>query len=95
MILDQMTFHNGAYWLKLPYSPVHIVQLTAIMVLLLWCQIILKQNNLLVICVVISLSLGLKDHLSPQCEGDPSATPNEVILPYSTPDEGCFVLKKN
>ncbi len=23
-------------------------------------------------------------------EGDPSTTPSEVILPYSTPDEGCF-----
>ncbi len=45
----------------------------------------LKQNNLsLVICVVISLSLGWgKDHLSRQGDGDPSATPNEVILPYS------------
>ncbi len=43
--------------------------------------------------VVISLSLGWwKDHLSPQGKGDPSATPNEVILPYSTPDEGCFVF---
>ncbi len=54
----------------------------------------LKQNNLsLVICVVISLSLGWrKDHLSPQGKGDPSAPPNEVISPYSTPDEGCFVL---
>ncbi len=55
---------------------------------------ILKQNNLsLVICVEISLSLGWRnDHLSPKGEGDPSATPNEVILPYSTPDEGCFVF---
>ncbi len=53
---------------------------------------ILKQNNLsLVICVVISLSLGwLNDHLSPQGEGDASATSNEVILPYSTPGEGFF-----
>ncbi len=53
-----------------------------------------KQNNLsLVICVVISLSLGWrKDHLSPQGEGDPFATPNEMILPYSTQDEGCFVF---
>ncbi len=25
-------------------------------------------------------------------EDDPSATPNKVILPYSTPDEGCFVF---
>ncbi len=25
-------------------------------------------------------------------EGDPSATPNEMILQYSTPDKGCFVL---
>ncbi len=25
-------------------------------------------------------------------EGDPSATPNKVILPYSTPDEGCYVF---
>ncbi len=33
-----------------------------------------------------------KDHLSLQGEGDPSTTPNEVILRYSTPDEGCFVF---
>ncbi len=33
-----------------------------------------------------------KDHLSLQGEGDPSATTNEVILPYSTQDEGCFVF---
>ncbi len=25
-------------------------------------------------------------------EGSLSATPNSVILPYSTPDEGCFVF---
>ncbi len=57
-------------------------------------QLGLKQNNLsLVICVVISLSLGWqKDHLSPQGNGDPSGTPNEVILPYSTPYDGCFVF---
>ncbi len=56
--------------------------------------IMLKQSNLsLVICVVISLGLGWrKDHLSPQGEGDPFAILNEVILPYSTPDEGCFVF---
>ncbi len=55
---------------------------------------ILKQNNLsLVICVVISLRLRWrKDHLSPQGECDPSATPNKVKLPYSTPDEDCFVF---
>ncbi len=55
---------------------------------------ILKQNNLsLVICVVISLSLGWrKDHMSPQGKGGPSATPNEVILPYCTPDKGCIVF---
>ncbi len=54
----------------------------------------IKQNNLsLVICVVISLSLGWrKDHLSLQGKGDPSSTPNEGILPYSTPDEGYFVF---
>ncbi len=55
---------------------------------------ILKQNSLsLVICVVISLSLGWRrDHLSQQGKGDPSATPKKVILPYSTPDKGCFVF---
>ncbi len=25
-------------------------------------------------------------------EDDPSATPNEVILPYRSPDESCFVF---
>ncbi len=25
-------------------------------------------------------------------EGDPSATPNSVILPYRSPDESCFVF---
>ncbi len=33
-----------------------------------------------------------KDHLSPQGEGDRSTTPHEVILPYSTPDEGMFCI---
>ncbi len=55
---------------------------------------VLKKNNLsLAICVAISLSLGWwKDHLGPQGEGDPSATTNEVILPYRSPDESCFVF---
>ncbi len=57
-------------------------------------NVVLKQNNLsLVICVAISLSLGWqKDHLSPQGEDYPSATPNEVILPHISPDESCFVF---
>ncbi len=25
-------------------------------------------------------------------EGSPSATPNDVILPYRSPDESCFVF---
>ncbi len=25
-------------------------------------------------------------------DGSPSATPNEVILPYRSPDESCFVF---
>ncbi len=46
----------------------------------------LKQNNLsLVICVAISLSLGV-------AEGSSSSTSNEVILPYRSPDESFFVF---
>ncbi len=44
------------------------------------------------VCGTITEFGWQKDHLSQQGEGDPSATPKEVILLYSTPDEGCFVL---
>ncbi len=44
--------------------------------------------------MVISLRLGWrKDHLRPAGSGDPSATPNSVILPHRSPDSGCFALK--
>ncbi len=29
---------------------------------------------------------------SPKGESDPPSPPNEVILPYRSPDEGCFVF---
>ncbi len=46
----------------------------------------------MVTCVVISLSLGWqKDHLSQQREGD-LPPENKLILPYISPDEGCFVV---
>ncbi len=63
-------------------------------ILHVWHLGVLKQNNLsLVICVAISLSLWWqKDHLSLQGKSDPSATANEVILPYRSPDESCFVF---
>ncbi len=43
--------------------------------------------------MAISLRLGWrKDHLHPVGSGDPSATPNSVILPHRSPDSGCFSL---
>ncbi len=43
--------------------------------------------------MAISLCLGLrKDQLRPAGSGDPSTTPNSVILPHRSPDSGCFAL---
>ncbi len=43
--------------------------------------------------MAVSLHLGWrKDHLRPVSSGDPSATPNSVILPHRSPDSGCLAL---
>ncbi len=46
--------------------------------------------------MAISLCLGWqKGHLNPAGSGDPSTTPNSVILPHRSPDSGCFALISN
>ncbi len=56
------------------------------------CHTKAKQPESSDLCGNITEFGVAKDHLSPQGKGDPYATPNEVLLPYNKPDEGCFVF---